>query len=133
MVAALPCTTATCEIHAVFGYAIVGGWGVMLLWGLVAIIAKRDPTAWFWRLLAVLQGLLILQLVAGLILLTTGHRQEILHYAYGAVFPALVLVVAHILGRGMEDERDTLKVFTAASFFVFGLTLRALTTGLGLP
>ena len=33
----------------------------------------------------------------------------------------------------VEDEFDAHKIFTVASFVVFGLTLRALTTGLGLP
>jgi hypothetical protein len=105
----------------------------MLLWGGVALLVKRDPTAWFWRLLAVLQGVLILQLGAGLVLLAVGRSQEPLHILYGSLFPAIVLVAAHVLGRGMEDERDALMVFTTASFFLFGLTLRALTTGLGLP
>ena len=45
----------------------------------------------------------------------------------------IVLVVAHVFGRGMENEEDTWKVFAVASFVIFGLTLRALTTGLGLP
>jgi hypothetical protein len=49
------------------------------------------------------------------------------------VFPGIVLVVAHVLGRGMTNEEDTWKVFAVASFIIFGLTLRALTTGLGLP
>jgi hypothetical protein len=82
----------------------------------------------------VLQVLLGLQLVAGLVLLGLGNRADgLLHYLYGVVFPVIVLVVAHALGRGLEDEEDTFKVFTVASFFIFGLTLRALTTGLGLP
>jgi hypothetical protein len=104
----------------------------MLLWGGAALLLKRDPTTWFWRLLAVLQGVLILQLVAGVILLAMGRSQELLHILYGSLFPVIVLVVAHVLGRGMEEERDALMVFTAASFFLFGLTLRALTTGLGI-
>ena len=71
--------------------------------------------------------------LAGLVLLVLGHRQSLLHYGYGAVFPTIVLIVAHSFGRGLEDEADTWKVFAVASFFIFGLTLRALTTGLGLP
>ncbi len=114
------------------GFAIVGGFALMLLWGGAALLVKRDPTRWFWRLLAVLQAVLILQLIAGLILLVLGRSQEPLHVLYGSLFPAVVLVVAHVLGRGMADERDALIVFTTASFFLFGLTLRALTTGLGL-
>ena len=74
-----------------------------------------------------------MQLVAGLVLLALGHRQVILHYGYGIVFPAIVLVIAHVFARGLDVESDTWKVFAVASFFVFGLTLRALTTGLGLP
>jgi hypothetical protein len=133
MLATIPCTSTVCWVHASVGFAIVGGFALMLVWGLVALIAKRDPTAWFWRVLAVLQAVIIVQIVAGIVLLGLGHRQEPLHYLYGSLFPAVVLVIAHVLGRGMEDERDTLKVFTAAAFFLFGLTLRALATGLGLP
>ena len=122
------------EIHRFIAYAIVGGFGVLFLWGLVALVAKRDPTGWWWRLLAGLQAGLGLQLVAGVVLLLFGRRlPSLLHLFYGSLFPVGVLVVAHVLGRGMDHERDTVRVFVIASFFVFGLTLRALTTGLGLP
>jgi hypothetical protein len=132
-VAALPCTSSVCEIHAVIGYAVVGGWFLLFAWGVVAFVSRREPNEWFWRALAVLQVLLALQLVAGVVLLSLGHRADaLLHYAYGVVFPAVVLVIAHVLGRGMEDESDTWKVFAVASFFIFGLTLRAVTTGLGM-
>jgi len=134
MLSVLPCLTAACKVHLVIGAAIVGGWLALMLWGLVAFIIKREPNPWFWRLLALLQGLLILQLAAGLVLLALGRRADSwLHYLYGALFPAIVLVIAHVLGRGLEDEADSWKVFAIASFFIFGLTLRALTTGLGLP
>jgi hypothetical protein len=131
--AALPCHSAVCEAHAVIGFAIVGGWGVLFLWGLGAFIVKREPKQWFWRTLAVLQVALIVQFIAGFVLLVLGHRQSLLHYGYGVVFPGVVLIVAHSFARGLEDEADTWKVFAVASFFIFGLTLRALTTGLGLP
>jgi hypothetical protein len=133
MLGALSCRSAVCLVHAYIGWAIVGGWAAVFSWGLAAFIVKREPNHWFWRLLGILQGVLILQLAVGLILLATGHRQEILHYAYGALFPAIVLTIAHVFARGMDEEKDTWKVFAVASFFVFGLTLRALTTGLGLP
>jgi hypothetical protein len=119
-------------VHEGIGFFIVGGFFLFFLWGLVAVIARRGPGSWYWRLLAVLQAGLALQLVAGVILLAMGGRQPVLHYLYGALFPAVVLVVAHVLGRGMEDERDALKVFVVASFVTFGLTLRALATGLGI-
>jgi hypothetical protein len=121
-------------VHKAIGFAIVGLAAVLPLWGLVALIIKREPNRWFWRALAILQAVLVLQLVAGIVLLATGHRlPSLLHFLYGAVFPAIVLAVAHIIGRGLDDEEDTWKVFAVAGFFLFGLTLRALTTGLGLP
>ena len=134
MLSALPCDSIVCLFHLGIGYAIVGGGLAHLVWALVSFIRRREPAPWWWRLLAVLQVLLLVQLAAGAILLALGHRADsLLHYFYGVVFPAIVLVVAHVLGRGMEIEEDTWKVFAVASFFIFGLTLRALTTGLGLP
>lgn len=120
------------SIHRVVGFAIVGGLFLFFLWGLSAWATRRDPGVWFWRLLAAIQVLLALQLLAGAALLALGRQQSLLHYAYGALFPVIALVVAHVLARGMDQERDALLVFVAASFVVFGLTLRALATGLGI-
>lgn len=134
MLSALPCGTAVCLVHAAIGFAIVGGWFLLFGWGLVSFLVKREPRPWYWRLLGLLQLLLLLQLLAGTILLFAGHRADsFLHYLYGAVFPAIVLVATHVVARGMADEADTWKAFAIAAFFVFGLTLRALTTGLGMP
>jgi hypothetical protein len=47
------------------------------------------------------------------------------------VFPALVLVVCHVFTRGLEKPPYHL-FFTIGAFFVFGLTARALMTGLGI-
>jgi hypothetical protein len=122
------------SIHKFIGFAIVIGWGVLFLWGTAWWVRRREPAALFWRLLAVLQVLLGMQLVAGIVLLATGHRlPSLLHLGYGVVFPVIALVAAHTLARSLEDDFDAHKIFTVAAFVVFGLTLRALTTGLGLP
>jgi hypothetical protein len=68
--------------------------------------------------------------LVGVILLLIGGRATILHIVYGAVFPALVLGVAHVLAREAFAHRPWAP-FAMASFFCFGLTLRALMTGLG--
>ena len=134
MLSALPCGTAVCVVHAAIGFAIVGGWFVLFGCGAVSFVVKREPPPWYWRLLGLLQVLLILQLLAGGILLLSARRADsFLHYLYGAVFPAIVLVATHVTARRMADEADTWKAFAIAAFFVFGLTLRALTTGLGMP
>jgi hypothetical protein len=122
------------SIHKFIGFAIVAGWGMLFLWGVATWVRRREPAALFWRLLAVLQVLMGVQLVAGIILLATGHHlPSLLHLGYGVVFPVIALVTAHVLARSLEDDFEAHKIFTVASFVVFGLTLRALTTGLGLP
>jgi hypothetical protein len=117
--------------HRIEGFAIVIGWGVLFLWGVGLFILKRDAGRLYWGLLTVLQVLLGLQLLAGLVLFAAGGRPSLLHYLYGAVFPAIVLVVCHVFSRGLEKPPYHL-FFTIGAFFVFGLTARALMTGLGL-
>jgi hypothetical protein len=119
------------RFHEITGFVIVAGWALLFLFGIGLFIAKRDANRLYWGLLTVLQVLLGLQLLAGLVLLVTGGRQPLLHYLYGSVFPALVLGVCHLLTRGLEKPPYHL-FFTIGAFFVFGLTARALMTGLGI-
>jgi hypothetical protein len=115
-------------LHRYVGYFIVGVFAAGWLWGLGAKLLKRGPGESFWRWLTVAQVTAGVQAVVGIVLLVTGRRVDWLHYAYG-LFPIAALAVAHVLARGME--RDQWVPFAWASFFSFGLTLRALMTGLG--
>ncbi|HEV8572023.1 MAG TPA: hypothetical protein VGR49_03095 [Actinomycetota bacterium] len=117
--------------HLAMGLFIVGGFGVLWLWGLTTWILRRGPGRAFWWLVAAVQVALIAQLVAGVILLLLGGRRPILHYAYGVVFPVFVLMGAHWVAREVMPERPWAP-FAVASFIASGLTLRALTTGLGI-
>jgi hypothetical protein len=117
--------------HRIEGFAIVIGWGVLFLWGVGLFILKRDAGRLYWGLLTVLQVLLGVQLLVGLVLFAAGGRPALLHYLYGAVFPAIVLVICHVFSRGLEKPPYHL-FFTIGAFFIFGLTARALMTGLGL-
>ena len=117
-------------LHLVAGSAIVGAFGLLTLWGLVTWIVRRGPGRAFWWLVGFVQAAVLLQAVAGVVLLLIGGRATILHIVYGAVFPALVLGVAHVVARDAFAHRPWAP-FAVASFFCFGLTLRALMTGLG--
>ena len=119
------------SFHKFEGFVIVGGWLLLLLWGCVLFVLKRDANRGYWGLLTVLQVLLGVQLLAGLVLLFAGGRPPLLHYAYGVVFPVIVLAVCHVLTRGLEKPPYHV-FFTIGSFFIFGLTARALMTGLGI-
>lgn len=122
-------------VHRFIAYGIPAGFALMTLWSIWALIRNKSPEAAFWNLLAVLQVIIGIQAIVGVILLLTGGRPaslgpQWLHYAYGALFPAIVLVVAHRFAR--KYEGIPWLVFGVAGFIIFGLTSRALMTGLGL-
>jgi hypothetical protein len=118
------------ELHKWIGFAVVAVFAVLFLWGLGAKLLKRGPGDWFWRWLVFVQVIVAVQTLVGIILFLGGYRADsLLHYAYG-LFPILVLIAAHVVARGME--REPWIPFAWAGFFCFGLTLRALMTGLGI-
>ena len=123
-------------VHQALGWAIVGGFGLLWLWSMGTWLAvnvlrrSSGPARPFWWLLAILQVSLLAQAAAGVILLLLGGRAPWLHYVYGVVFPVLLLAVAHVLAREAFAHRPWL-VFGWAAFFITGLTVRALATGLG--
>lgn len=125
-------------VHQVIGWAIVGSFVVLWLWSMATWLATRvarrgsGPGRPFWWLLGFVQVALVVQAVVGIVLLVLGGRVPLLHYVYGAVFPILLLAIAHVLARDDRFAARPWLVFGWASFFIFGLTFRALDTGLGL-
>jgi hypothetical protein len=118
------------DLHKYVGFAVVASFLVLFVWGIGAKLIKRGPGAWFWHWLTLVQVIVAVQTILGVILFVSGYRADtLLHYAYG-LFPIIVLAVAHVVARGME--REPWIPFAWAGFFCFGLTLRALMTGLGI-
>ena len=127
------------EVHKYVGFAVVAIFSVGWIWGVIAWIGKRAPGERFWTWLAIAQVLAGVQALIGITLLALGHRPDTwLHYVYG-FGPILVLVGAHRVARDQQTGRtDGAPLapwvpFAIASFFCFGLALRALMTGLGAP
>jgi hypothetical protein len=126
------------EVHKYVGFAVVAIFAVGWVWGLATWMMRRtDPGAGFWVWLSVAQVAAGLQALIGVILLLLGHRPEVwLHYVYG-FGPLVVLGAAHWLAREGQRERQGSNPippwawFAGAAFICFGLTLRALMTGLG--
>jgi hypothetical protein len=111
------------------------GFALLALWALAAFFLNRAPGGGFWSLLAVMQAVIGIQIVVGAVLFLAGGRPpargpEWLHYVYGGLFPALVLVGAHVFAR--RFERFPWAAFGVAALICFGLTFRALQTGLGI-
>jgi hypothetical protein len=124
---------------------VVGVFALGWLWGLGAWIARRGPGAGYWVWLTTAQVVAGLQAVLGVGLLVFGRRLVsggalggTLHYVYG-LLPILLFVIAHVIARagnasmlGFDEGRRVAPwvPFAWASFICFGLTLRALMTGL---
>lgn len=111
------------------------GFGVLALWVLASFVLNKPPRDWFWRLVAALQVVLGVQLVIGGVLFLLGYRPPTkgavwLHYTYGGLFPIAVMMVAHRYARRYEGISWI--IFGVAALVNFGLTFRALQTGLGI-
>jgi hypothetical protein len=131
-------------LHRVIGFAVVAIFALGWIWGLGAKIARREPGDRYWTWLAVAQVVAGAQALLGTILLIAGRRLEAegplggtLHYVYGYL-PLILFVFAHVVARagdaravGIDRPLRPWVPFAWASFISFGLTLRALMTGLG--
>ncbi len=135
-------------VHRILGFFVVGVFAVGWIWGLGAKLVRREPGALYWRWVALAQVAAGLQAIVGLTLLAMGGRVSgglggVLHYVYG-LLPLLLFFIAHVVARsgdmsfvgirGSQGEPIAIRAWTPfawASFICFGLTLRALMTGLG--
>jgi hypothetical protein len=126
------------EVHKYIGFAVVAIFAVGWTWGLGAWLFRRGrgPGDAFWVWLTVAQVIAGMQALAGIVLLILGYRPTVwLHYVYG-FGPIVILVIAHNVARDQQEPKPDQRpfppwaVFAAASFVCFGLTLRALMTGL---
>lgn len=132
------------EIHEVVGFVVVGLLALGWLWGLGAWIARRGPGERYWTWLTAVQIAIGLQAILGIALYLSGRRVVavgalggVLHYVYG-LLPILLFVFAHVVARegnarlvGIDRPVRPWVPFAWAAFICFGLTGRALMTGLG--
>ena len=125
------------SVHAAVGWVVLGVFTVGWVWAGGAALSRRDPGPRFWTWLVVAQSVAGLQAGIGLILLATGLRPSTwLHYVYG-FGPLMILAIGHALAREVKRQSAALPiapwgVFGLAAFICFGLSLRALMTGLGI-
>lgn len=123
------------DLHAYVAYSIPTGFAILVLVSIYSYFSNREAPSWYWTILGILQGVLGLQLLIGLFLFATGGRPQSngpswLHYVYGAGFPILVLVIAHVQSRKRPGVE--ILIFGVAAFLCTFATIRALQTGLGI-
>lgn len=122
------------DLHRLVAYSVPAGFALLALGALYTYLRNKEPGGWFWNLLGAVQVVLGIQVIVGAILFALGGRPQSngpnwLHYIYGGLFPAGVLVVAHRYAR--KHHGVEVIIFGFACLVAFGLTFRALQTGLG--
>jgi hypothetical protein len=139
------------EVHLTVGILVVASNLFAGLWGGIAWL-RSVPTVGFWYALRVAQVAVVLQVALGSILLLSGHEADSgLHYLYG-VLPLGVSLLAEGARAGaaerelvgldfeslpkarqqsiaMEIVRRETGIMAVSALVIFGLTLRAATTG----
>ena len=119
----------------VLGFLLIGSWAVISGWAFALRFTSYEETPTFWRVVSVAQILLALQWVVGIVLLLMGRRPGAVetggdlafHLAYGLLFPAIVLGVAHSTARSGRYKPHS--VFALAGLIIFGLSARAWMVG----
>ena len=118
------------QVHKLAGFVVVAVFAVGWIWGLAAWVTKRGPGEWFWTWVTVAQVLSGLQAIVGIVVFASGYRAlTMLHYAYG-LFPIVALVGAHLVARRPDFRERPWVPFAWVGFISFGLTLRAVMTGM---
>ncbi len=124
-------------LHRLVGFGVVGGFATLFVVGIGLRLTRRDEApVWYWALQHWLENILIVQVVIGLILFVfmgrrvAGGDLVFLHYFYGSLFP-LIAVVSGRIAALRREHHDWIGL-TWGAFFAFGLTTRALMTGLGI-
>ncbi len=105
-------------------------WAAVGLWGVFAFLRGGSLSGSIAGALVIGQALVVVQVLAGVILVVIGGRPpEATHYLYGAT-GILVLPFAWTYLRD-RDQRQALIVYSLLALFIAGLAIRGMTTGQG--
>jgi len=111
------------DLHANWFLVAVIVTGLVGLWGVVAAIAKRDPGRWFKVATWIAIGVMVVQVVLGLLAYNEGFRPEDdFHLFYG--FLILFTFTFAYIYRAQLAKRPAL-FYGLLLLFVMGLGLRA--------
>ncbi len=122
------------EFHRYLGLLIVVDFLVIALWGLALRVARREEAPVLYRGLEHwTENLLFVQSAFGLVFLLMGRRVVgddlvFLHYFYGSLFPLIAVVAGRI--STLRREQYAYVGMAWGAFFAFGLSTRALMTGM---
>ena len=117
------------EVHKYVGFFVVALFTVGWVWGLIAWIAKRDPGERFWVWVTVVQVVSGIQALIGLVVFLLGNRASTT-----CTMPTgssrSSRWGSHVVARRPDFRERPWVPFAWVAFICFGLTLRAVMTGL---
>jgi len=115
------------ELHLVLGFALIALLVAILLVGLSAALRRPRPPRLYFPLHTIAAGLLVVEVLIGLVLLATGRRpRDTLHLLYGVAALATMPIARSMISTNPERAKW---YHLGASVFLFGLLVRLATTG----
>jgi heme A synthase len=117
-------------LHQGFGRVVLFYSILVAIWGVFLYFRGSNPSGGYLGSLVINEGVVILQGILGVVLLLLGNRpHDGLHFLYGVV--ALVTLPSAYLYSSRGSERRDSLIFGLAALFLFGIGIRAFTTGQG--
>lgn len=102
---------------------------VCTVWGFLNYFRRRPITSGYWGALVICEGLMIVQMILGILLALQGNEpaRGIVHYLYG-VSAVISLPAVYVFTGGRDTQRESL-LYAVVSLWLFGLAVRGITTG----
>lgn len=99
------------------------------VWAFWRFFRKQGIDSSYWGALIIGEILILVQGALGVLmwLFFALHPERDIHFLYGIV-TAITLPAVYAFTRGRAERRDML-IYAATTLFLFGIALRALTTG----
>ena len=116
------------EFHVVLGRTFMLFALAMGLWGMFSYLTRNPLGPSYWGALVIGEIVAVIQAVVGVIRLGGGGPFSPIHVLYGTL-SVVIWPAAFGYMRGQQDSRTESLVYGLVSLFLFGIAIRALTTG----
>lgn len=119
---------ALSDVHGILGNAFLYFALMIAAWALLHVLRQQEIGGSFWGGIVIGEGLALVQAAVGGIMVAQGLLPpRTIHFLYGGL-TLLTWPAVFTFTRGGTGRREAL-YWALASAFLFGITLRAISTG----